>query len=339
MINPAYPSCPPYSFQPFPRFAIDGALYLAPELIPQPAQENALMQYSLQGILVAMVTPFTKDGAVDYDKVGPLAETLVDRGADGLFVCGTTGEGPLLSSEERKRILEIVIAAVGKRSVVIAHTGSYNTTATIALNVHAAEAGAAASGVITPGFYGYDESSLMDYYKAVAESTPELPLFLYNLPGCAINYLRPAFVVEVAKAIPNVVGVKDSTGDMCQLTQLINIAPKGFNVINGCDWFGYQAFCAGVAGAVSGSGNALIDIYKGIWNAFKAGDHAKAREGQMVLEACCRVLKYGSMYSVFKESMRLRGIFDAGYVRPPQRELTDAEKEGIRSALESVNLL
>ncbi|MBP8129889.1 MAG: dihydrodipicolinate synthase family protein [Candidatus Hydrogenedentes bacterium] len=296
------------------------------------------MKFKAEGIISAMVTPFTKGGEyVDFDKAGPLAEWLVKRGASGLFPCGTTGEGLLMTPEERKTVAEEVVQAVGKKALVIIQTGALDTATTIELTRHAQEIGAHAAGVVAPGFYGYDDAALELFYRSVAKAVPGFPVLLYNIPGCAKNYLKPDLIAKLAE-IDNIVGVKDSTCDMIQLTQLLSAVPKDFNVINGVDDYGYQAFLAGAKAAVSGTSNAVIDLYLGVYTNLKKGNLKQAWSWQVRQSEACRIFEYGRMSSMVKEGMRLRG-FDAGYVRPPQRELTNAEKKALAKRMEKAGLI
>lgn len=297
------------------------------------------MKFAAKGIISAMITPFTKGGDyVDFDKVGPLAAWMVKRGAHGLFPCGTTGEGMLMTPEERKTVLEEVVQAVGKKAMVIAHTGTFDLATTIELTHHAQEAGAVAAGIVAPGYYGYDDLSLTAYYKEIAEAVPDFPVLLYNLPSCARNALSAELVLRLAESVPNIVGIKDSSGSMAYLTRLLGNAPKGFNVINGADEYGYQAFLAGAPAVVSGTSNAVIDLYLGIYNELQRGNQKKAWAWQVRLEHAARIFQYGRLLASFKEAMRMRG-FDAGYVRPPQRELTTQEKKQLAKDLESAGII
>ncbi|MFP4500026.1 MAG: dihydrodipicolinate synthase family protein [Candidatus Hydrogenedentota bacterium] len=295
------------------------------------------MRFKAEGIIVAMVTPFTKGGRnVDLAKAGTLAAWLVKRGAAGLFVCGTTGEGMLMTAEERRAVLERVLDTVGDKALVVAHTGALDTATAISLTTHAQKAGAHAAGVVAPSFYGYDDRALAQHYKAVAKAAPDLPILLYNIPGCAKNVLSPEFLLQLA-AVDNIVGVKDSSGDMSDLTWLIGNAPPDFHVINGTDEYGYQAFLAGGKAAVSGTGNVVIDVYKAVYDNVQKGNLKKAWEMQVRLANACRILAYGQMTAVMKEGMRVRG-FDPGYVRPPQRELTAGEKKQLTQRLKEAHL-
>jgi 4-hydroxy-tetrahydrodipicolinate synthase len=297
------------------------------------------MQFRATGVHVAMVTPFTRGGAeVDYDKIAPLAEYLIKAGASGLFVCGTTGEGPLLTAPERKKILEIVVDAVGDKGRIIAQTAGINTAETISLTTHAAECGAHAAAFVTPGYFGYDEAALTQHFSVVAAAASGFPVLLYNIPQCTGNPLSPAYILELAERIDNLVGIKDSAGNMANLTALLARASSDFNVINGTDNYGFQALVAGCTGVVSGPANVVPEVYAALCKAVEAGDMQRGWEQQIRLEQACGIFQYGKLLALFKEGLRIRGI-DAGYCRAPQRELTDTERADLQREMEAAGLV
>jgi len=297
------------------------------------------MALALRGIIPAMLTPFTQGGErVDFDKAADFATYLADGGAGGLFVCGTTGEGLLMTVEERKKLLETVVEAVGKRIPVIAHTGALDTPTTLELTRHAAASEARAAGVVAPGYYPYDEMALAQFYRSVAEAVPTFPILLYDIPSCTHNPLPAAFIVEMAREVENIAGVKDSSGNMGHLNELLVNAPADFQVINGADVFGYQAFQSGTKAAVSGSANVTLPFYKAVYDHVQANDHEKAWEAMKRLLPACLLFKHSQRIAASKECLRLRGV-DAGYVRPPQRELTETEKQQLAVDAEKVGLI
>ena len=297
------------------------------------------MRFSVDGIISAMVTPFTADGEfVDFDKVGPLVNWLEQKGITGLFPCGTTGEGQLLSPDERRETLEEVVATADKKTLVVAHTGAPDLATTIELTQHAQECGAKAAGVVAPSFYSYDDKALYQFFRRIAKAVPEFPVLLYNIPGCTHNPLSGDLILRLAENCDNIVGIKDSSGDMGLLTRLLGGAPKGFNVINGSDGYGYQFFRAGGKAVVSGTSNVCAELYVSIHKSLRENRPKKAWNDQVTLEKACRVFEYGAKVSVFKEGMRLRG-FDPGAVRPPQRELTGAETRKLAKGLTELGIL
>jgi len=297
------------------------------------------MKFRLKGLVPALLTPFTKDGAeVDYDKACALAHRLADQGVAAVFPCGTTGEGFLMTLEERKQLVAEVVQAVRGRIKVIVHAGCLDTASTIELVQHAAEIGAAAAGVVTPGFYTYDDASLIRHFKLVAAAVKGFPLFLYNIPGCAKNALSPELILRLANQVENIVGLKDSAGQIQNLTRVIDGTPKGFTVLNGVDEYTYQAHLSGASGSVTSTANVAPELFLNIINALKQGNIKKARAAQTKLDRVCAIFQYGKMVAYYKEGLRLRG-FDPGYVRPPQRELTAAEKKNFAKALDAAGLI
>lgn len=294
------------------------------------------MGFKIEGIVTAMVTPFTRGGEyVDFDKIGPLAQGILKFGVHGLFVCGTTGEGLLMTPEERKVVLREALAVAKGKCTFVAHTGALDLATAIELTADAATAGADCAAILAPAFYPYDDRAIEEYYTAIAKAVKGFPIFLYNIPGFARNKIALSSVLRLAEAHENIVGIKDSSGDMCWLGKLLAAVPKDFKVLNGCDEFGHQALAAGAVGAVSGTSNAFGDVYVKLYNAAKANKHDEARKQQHRLNRVCEALTYGGTLGMFKEAMRLRGI-DAGYTRPPQRMITNQEKKMIAALVDEL---
>lgn len=293
----------------------------------------------IRGILAAMVTPFTKGGAfVDFDKLGPLANLLLSQGAHGLFPCGTTSEGMLMNPDERRETVEEVLRSVDKKTPVIPHTGGFDTATTIELTRHARDCGATAAAIVAPGFYGYDDDALFQYYRTIARAVDGFPILMYNIPACARNVLHPDLVLRLAESEENIVGIKDSSGVMTAITRMLGNAPDGFHVICGTDDYGYQALLAGCPAVVSGLSNVVCEIYAAVYANVQKGNLKKAWQEEVRLEKAARIFKYGQNLAAFKEGLRLRG-FDAGHVRPPQRELTTAEKKALEKGMKEIGVL
>ena len=297
------------------------------------------MNFHIEGVVPALLTPFTKNGErVDYDKACALAERLAKQGVSALFPCGTTGEGFLMTLAERKKIIEEVIGAVRKRVKIIVHAGCLDTASTIELARHAMNAGAVAAGVVTPWFYTFDDASLARHFKTVAKAVKGFPIFLYNIPGCAKNVISPDLVIRLANEVDNIIGLKDSGGQIQNLTRVLDAAPKGFNVLNGVDEYTFQALVSGANGSVSSTANVAPELFLNVMNPVKKGDLKAARAAQSKLNQACCIFQYGRMVAYYKKGLRLRG-FDPGYVRPPQRELTSAEKKDFAKALQAAGIL
>ncbi len=297
------------------------------------------MSFHIEGVIPAILTPFTEGGrSVDYDKARALAVRLADQGVHGVFACGTTGEGILMTVEERKRLVEELVAEAGDRIKIVAHTGAFDTATTIDLTRHAQEAGAAAAGVVTPGFYTLDAESLKAHFRAVAAAVPGYPVLLYNIPGCAKNVLTPDLVLELARDVENIVGMKDSGGSMAALGAILAGKPEGFNVINGVDEYTYAALLSGANGSVSSTANVVPNLFLDIFNNVKKRNLEAAWAAQTMLTQACGLYHYGAMVAYYKEGLRLMG-FDAGHVRPPQRPLREVEKQAFAKGLEAAGLI
>lgn len=295
--------------------------------------------FSLKGIYPAMLTPFTRGGrSVDYDRAAELALFFMDRGVDGVFLSGTTGEGLLMSLDERKKLVETVVGTVGTRGAVLVQTGCLDTKSSVDLTVHAATAGATATAAYTPGFYTYDDRSILEHFRAIAKAVRPYPVMLYNIPRCTGNPLSPALIRRIAESEENIVGIKDSTGDMVHFSRLAAQLPKDFILINGADELTYQAYLTGAVGSVSITANVVPAFFIAIRENVLAGKLEAALDEQRKLARVMAHLGYGRVLSFYHEALRLRG-FDPGYVRPPQREMRKPEKMALARAFESEHLL
>ena len=285
-------------------------------------------------VIVPMLTPFTEGGrAVDEGALRALSQWLIDRGVSGLMPCGTTGEGLLLSTEERKRVLELTSEAAQGRVPIMAHVGAISTMETIELARHARDCGADAVSVVAPFYYATSEALMVEHFCRVAEAVPDTPVLLYNIPQCTINNITPALAREVLSRCANVIGIKDSSGNLEALEEFIALRDGQFQVLNGNDAVLVRALRLGACGGVSGNANVIPEIVCGVVNVWEDGDEVGAarffaRLGQV------RELLGGSFW-LMKHALGLRGVA-AGAVRPPQGppakeaiERVDAELLGL----------
>ncbi len=201
-------------------------------------------------LLTAMVTPFDRDLVVDYAQAGVLARALVASGSDGLVVTGTTGENPALEPEENHRLWATVKEAVGDSATVIAGSGTNGTGETIRLSRSAQQAGADALLLVVPYYNKPTQEGLYRHFKAVAEST-SLPCILYNVPGRTIVNMSAETTLRLAHEVPNIVGIKEASGDFVQMARIVSGAPDGFRVWSGNDTDTFGLLCLGGYGVVS----------------------------------------------------------------------------------------
>src|SRR5690348_12329594 len=186
-------------------------------------------------VLTAMVTPFTESGAVDEEGVVRLTEHLLSKGSDGIVVCGTTGESPTLSHDEKLGLFRLVKRTVGRRGTVIAGTGGNDTAASIRLTQEAAEIGVDGALLVVPPYNKPSQEGMYQHFRAIAESVPQLPCMLYNVPSRTSQNLDAATTVRLAKDVRNIVATKEASGSLPQVTEIVANAPKDFAVYSGDD--------------------------------------------------------------------------------------------------------
>lgn len=290
----------------------------------------------LYGVTTAMVTPFTKTGEVDLEKVVNLTEFLISKGVHCLYPLGTTGEMLRLSVKERKQVAETVVKQAANRVTVFIHVGAMNEEDTIELAKHASEIGADGIGVVTPMFFGANDNELETYFTKVAHSVPsDFPLYLYNIPQCSSNDLTAEVAQKVAETCKNVIGIKYSYPDYLRVNDYLNINDGNFSVLPGTDRLFLAALAMGCEGVVSGVSGVYPEPFVETYNAFKANDLEKARKMQKVAIQYCEALLNGSNMSYFKEALKLRGI-DVGGMRSPQIDLTEKEVKELDDRLNSI---
>ena len=277
----------------------------------------------IRGALAAAVTPLRESGeALDEDAFAPLADFLAAGGVDGVFALGTTGEGILLSQEERRRAAELFVAASGGRLAVVVHCGAQTTAETVALAAHAAEVGADAVAVIGPPYYGFDEEELAAHFAAAARACAPLPFFLYEFAARA-GYPIPLTVVERLRAeAPNLAGLKVSD------TPFDAVEPylvEGLDVFVGSEPLFPQALERGAVGSVSGLATAFPDLIAALVQHPTA---ANAERVTAIRDALSRMPFNAAM----KVVLALRDVPVREDVRAPLRRLT-ADERGLLERL------
>jgi 4-hydroxy-tetrahydrodipicolinate synthase len=227
------------------------------------------------GAIVATVTPF-RDGKVDAAGLRRLVEFQIRNGTDGIVPCGTTGESATLSFEEHERVIDTVIRAADGRVPVIAGTGSNNTKEAIVLTRYARKAGADAALVITPYYNKPTQKGLVAHFTAVAEST-DIPVILYNVPGRTGVNMTPETVARLSE-VDNIVGVKEASGNLSQICDILRMTPKTFCVLSGDDGLYYPMLALGAKGVISVVSNVAPKEMADLYDAFALGEVGKARE-------------------------------------------------------------
>jgi 4-hydroxy-tetrahydrodipicolinate synthase len=227
------------------------------------------------GSIVAIVTPF-KDGKIDEKALRELIEFQIENGTSGIVPCGTTGESATLSHEEHDRVIEITIDAVKKRVPVIAGTGSNSTTEALRLTRHAYEAGADGALMVCPYYNRPSQEGMFKHFKTIAESVP-IPIVLYNIPGRTGINLLPETAFKLS-CIPNIVGIKEASGSLKQIMDVINMCGTNFDVLSGDDIITLPIMALGGKGVISVLSNVAPADVSAMINAFNAGDISKAKQ-------------------------------------------------------------
>ncbi|HLG22503.1 MAG TPA: 4-hydroxy-tetrahydrodipicolinate synthase [Candidatus Manganitrophaceae bacterium] len=227
-----------------------------------------------QGSLVAIVTPFKK-GKLDEKAFGALIDFHLQSGTHGIVPCGTTGESATLSHEEHKRVIEWSVKMVGGRIPVIAGTGSNSTEEAIALTLHAKSAGASAALLITPYYNKPTQEGLYQHYKAIARGV-DLPLILYNIPGRTGVNMLPATVARLME-FDNIVGIKEGTGSLQQISELVQHCGDRLTILSGDDFTALPTLAVGGKGVISVTANIVPSDMSGMVNAALRGDYAEGK--------------------------------------------------------------
>jgi 4-hydroxy-tetrahydrodipicolinate synthase len=290
------------------------------------------LDFSAQGVIVALVTPFDEQGRVNEQSLERLVEFQIRAGVNGLSPCGTTGETALLTFEERQRIAEIVVRTAQGRVPVLVQTGAASTEMTIALTRHAQKIGARAATMVTPWYFRLSDDALIRHYVHVAESVPDFPIYLYNIPQLTGNDLKPAVVHAIAERCPNVVGLKDSCEKLMQVVEAGQARGGMFNVTMGNDGLIVPALVSGIRANISGNANACPEVLVELHRAFARGNLASAQAAQTRVNHIRRILKDGGDLSLFKAVLTYRGI-PCGGVRAP---LLNASSETIDAAINAL---
>lgn len=295
--------------------------------------------FAARGVIVPLLTPMDREGEqVDEGALRALVAWLIEKGVHGLMPCGTTGEAPLLTTDERKRILEVVVESAGRRVPVIAHAGAATTRETIDLARHAEACGVDAISVVTPYYFRLPDAALVAHYCRVAEAVADTPLFLYNIPQCTVNTLSRATAEAIVRRAPNVIGIKDSSGSFDSLTSFIGLDSGRFQVVCGPDGLVLRALQAGARASISGNANVVPEVVVGLVEAFYRGDMAEAARQQSLLDGARQAMGDGGYLALNKAMLELRGQRMGG-VRPPLPQATPAAAAEAQTKLRALGLL
>ena len=291
-----------------------------------------------RGIIPAMVTPIDETGRIKEDSARKLVNHLIDGGVHGLFPVGSQGEAFSLTFEQKKEIIRIVSDETRGRVPVYAGTGAVTTRETIETTKMAQDLGVSAVSVITPYFIIPNQKELIEHYTAIAKACPELPILLYSNPDRTQVPFPISTVLELA-AVENIIGIKDSSGDMSLTGEYIRLTRgMNFHVLMGRDTLIYAALCYGAAGSICATGNVDPRVPVEIYEAFIAGDHKRALDAQFRLAPLRVAFGLGTFPVVVKEALTMIGI-DAGPAIRPIGPMTPENREKLRKVISDMGML
>lgn len=290
----------------------------------------------IKGIVPAMVTPMFEDETINYEEVSVQVERLLSAGVHGIFVSGTNGEGFALNSSEKKSILRVVLKSVADRVPVYAGTGCVTTRDTINECLDAVEVGTNVLSIITPYFALASQKELYNHYRLIAESVPNTPIILYNIPQRTGNKLLPETVESLAIDYKNIVGIKDSSGDFSTLIDFLYISRKlqnKFSVFSGNDALILPLLKEGGAGGVTGCANVYPKTMVTIYDQFIKGNLDAAQAAQDIISDFRDLFCHGNANTIIKESVRLMGE-NVGPCRRPFNLIDEPGIQAIKDKLE-----
>jgi 4-hydroxy-tetrahydrodipicolinate synthase len=294
------------------------------------------MNMNFTGVGTALVTPFTRSGELDEKAVRRLGRRQIDAGVHFLVPCGTTGENPTLTDAERVRIVEILVDEAGGRVPVLAGAGGYDTREVIHLAAAMKKAGAAGLLSVTPYYNKPTQEGLFLHYRAIAEST-DLPIVVYNVPGRAGVNVEPSTLAKLA-ALPNIVGVKEASGNITQMCEICRVVPSDFIVLSGDDAITLPLMAIGGRGVISVASNEIPADMVEMVHAAARGDFATARKVHARILPLMQVNFVESNPVPVKAAMAAMGLLEESY-RLPMCSPTAASRDKIQRVLKELQLL
>jgi len=288
------------------------------------------------GIIPAMVTPLTKNDTLNEPSLRRLTNYMIDNGVHGVFATGSQGEFWAFSAQEKQRVWEIVVEETNMRVPVYAGTAAITTREAIALTQLAEKVGVDAVSILTPFMVNPNPDELYDHYRAIAAAT-KLPVLLYTNPD-RTNVKMPASLVSRLAQIDNIVGMKDSSGDLTLVTEYLRVIPSDFSLVIGRDTLIFAGLLHGAKGAIAATANVVPELVVQIYDYLQKGDIPGARQAQESLAPLRLAFTWGTFPVVIKEALDLIGM-EGGPCRAPVGPMSPAQRERLRNLLTEMKLI
>ncbi len=290
----------------------------------------------IHGSIVAIVTPFI-NGEVDYDKLGELIEFQIENGTHGIVPVGTTGESPTLSHEEHREVIKFTIEQVNKRIPVIAGTGSNSTREAINLTRFAKGAGADAALVVSPYYNKPTQDGLFNHFKTIADEV-DIDIVLYNVPGRTVVNINPETIAKLTGECANIVGVKDATGSLENVSKIIHLCGEGFIVLSGDDAVNFPILTVGGNGFISVTANIVPKDVADLYNLFAENNIEGAKNLHYKLLPLNELLFVESNPIPVKAALNLMGKINSE-IKPPLYEMSASNKDRLKKAMKEYGLI
>ncbi len=288
-------------------------------------------------MVTAMVTPFDDQLRVDTGRAGELAVRLLDQGSDAVLVCGTTGESPTVTYEEKLELFEAVVDAVGDRAPVIANVGDNCTEDSVGFARRAAGLGVSGIMAVVPYYNKPPQEGLYRHFKAIADAV-DVPVIMYNIPGRSVINMTPETALRVARDADNVVAVKEASGDMGQVAKLVSAAPEDFDVYSGNDEDTLPILGLGGSGVISVASHVAGPRMKEMIDAHREGNHTRALKLHLELLPLFRALFMTSNPIMVKKALELTG-FPVGDPRLPLIPASEPQTTDLAEVMRRLDLV
>lgn len=292
--------------------------------------KEQLLMIKPNGIIPAIITPFKDNQSIDEVGLRFLVQRFIQQGVHGIFCLGTNGEFHMLTREDKIKVANIIVDEVAGKIPVYVGTGGISTDETIHLTREMQNIGVDAISVITPYLLTFTQDELLHHYQLVASST-SLPVVLYNIPNNTGNALHPKTVAKLSQ-IPNIVGIKDSSGRLDVILQYLDAVDEDFSVLAGTDSLILSTLMAGGKGAVAATANLVPQLVVSIYENWKVGNIEAAQKAQDELRPLRHSFQLGTIPSALKEAMNMSGL-PAGPARFPVTSLGDNQKRELEVML------
>ena len=292
----------------------------------------------LKGCATALVTPFKSDETVDEQRLRALIEYQINGGVRLLVPCGTTGESATMSEEEDQNVISVTIDAAGGRARVIAGTGSNSTATTIAYSKTAQDLGADAVLVVAPYYNKPTQEGLYTHFRAVADAVPDLPVVIYNVPGRTASNISAETTLRLAHDTNNIVGVKEASGTLTQIMEILRERPENFRVLSGDDSLTLALMALGADGLISVASNEAPELMSRLLDHALEGQWVEARELHYRLLPLMETNFIESSPGPVKAALAMMGLIEENY-RLPLVPIQEKSKTKLRNVLQEIGLL